>query len=78
MIEFVLILSQILWAEWCEFTPYEVGIQKYGAFVQTEDFGSEFFLGHIIKRHAEVRIPYLMGKTSASVAMSMHSTAIQI
>ncbi|XP_076599468.1 cytosolic phospholipase A2 zeta-like [Chaetodon auriga] len=47
-------------AEWCEFTPYEVGMQKYGAFVKSEDFGSEFFLGHIMKRHKEVRIPYLM------------------
>uniref|UniRef100_A0A8D0A4D0 PLA2c domain-containing protein n=1 Tax=Sander lucioperca TaxID=283035 RepID=A0A8D0A4D0_SANLU len=59
--------------EWCEFTPYEVGIPKYGAFVQTEDFGSQFFIGHIIKKLPEVRIPYLMGETPVAVAVSMHT-----
>uniref|UniRef100_G1KQ98 Phospholipase A2 n=1 Tax=Anolis carolinensis TaxID=28377 RepID=G1KQ98_ANOCA len=27
--------------EWCEFSPYEVGFSKYGAFIRSEDFGSE-------------------------------------
>ncbi|ETE63977.1 Cytosolic phospholipase A2 delta [Ophiophagus hannah] len=45
--------------EWIEFTPYEVGILKYGAFVRTEDFGSEFFMGHLMKRLPETRISYL-------------------
>ncbi|XP_076599456.1 cytosolic phospholipase A2 zeta-like [Chaetodon auriga] len=58
-------------AEWCEFTPYEVGMQKYGAFVKSEDFGSEFFLGHIIKRHKEVRIPYLMGIWSSIFSVNL-------
>ncbi|XP_068424165.1 cytosolic phospholipase A2 zeta-like [Clinocottus analis] len=49
-------------AEWCEFTPYEVGIQKYGAFVRTEDFGSRFFLGNFVKKLPEVRLPYLIGR----------------
>lgn len=66
---FSLILWQILLTEWCEFTPYEVGIPKYGAFIQTEDSGSHFFLGHIIKKLSEVRIPYLMGKTTFCVEM---------
>ncbi|XP_051278850.1 cytosolic phospholipase A2 zeta isoform X2 [Dicentrarchus labrax] len=58
-------------AEWCEFTPYEVGIQKYGAFVRTEDFGSEFFLGHIVKKLPEVCIPYLMGIWSSAFSINM-------
>ncbi|XP_070833985.1 cytosolic phospholipase A2 delta [Chaetodon trifascialis] len=58
-------------AEWCEFTPYEVGMQKYGAFVKSEYFGSEFFLGHIIKRHKEVRIPYLMGIWSSIFSVNL-------
>ncbi|KAI3363356.1 hypothetical protein L3Q82_011567, partial [Scortum barcoo] len=58
-------------AEWCEFTPYEVGIQKYGAFVRTEDFGSQFFLGHIIKKLPEVRIPYLMGIMSSAFSINL-------
>ncbi|KAJ8287363.1 hypothetical protein COCON_G00000220 [Conger conger] len=47
-------------SEWCEFTPYEVGIPKYGGFVRAEDFGSEFYMGHLIKRHPEARITYLL------------------
>ncbi|XP_034754738.1 cytosolic phospholipase A2 zeta-like isoform X2 [Etheostoma cragini] len=58
-------------AEWCEFTPYEVGIPKYGAFVQTEDFGSQFFIGHIIKKLPEVRIPYLMGIWSSVFSINI-------
>ncbi|KAK9409735.1 Phospholipase A2 [Crotalus adamanteus] len=45
--------------EWLEFTPYEVGILKYGAFVRTEDFGSEFFMGHLMKKLPETQICYL-------------------
>ncbi|XP_039639450.1 cytosolic phospholipase A2 zeta [Perca fluviatilis] len=58
-------------AEWCEFTPYEVGIPKYGAFVQTEDFGSQFFIGHIIKKLPEVRISYLMGIWSSVFSINI-------
>uniref|UniRef100_A0A672ZX05 Phospholipase A2 n=1 Tax=Sphaeramia orbicularis TaxID=375764 RepID=A0A672ZX05_9TELE len=49
-------------AEWCEFTPYEVGLSKYGAFVQTSDFGSHFFLGHLIQKLPEVRLAALLGE----------------
>lgn len=55
-------------AEWCEFTPYEVGLPKYGAFVQTDEFGSKFFLGHLIDKLPELRIPFLMGRTPAGGA----------
>ncbi|KAJ4948549.1 hypothetical protein JOQ06_020082, partial [Pogonophryne albipinna] len=58
-------------SEWCEFTPYEVGIPKYGAFVRSEDFGSQFFLGRIIKKIPEVRIPYLMGIWSSVFSVSL-------
>ncbi|XP_056292174.1 cytosolic phospholipase A2 zeta [Pseudoliparis swirei] len=58
-------------AEWCEFTPYEVGIYKYGAFVQTEAFGSQFFLGHFVKKLPEVRLPYLIGIWSSAISVSM-------
>ncbi|KFW12635.1 Cytosolic phospholipase A2 epsilon, partial [Eurypyga helias] len=47
--------------EWVEFTPYEVGLLKYGAFVRTEHFGSEFFMGRMLKRIPESRICYLQG-----------------
>ncbi|KAM9345081.1 cytosolic phospholipase A2 zeta-like [Symphorus nematophorus] len=58
-------------AEWCEFTPYEVGFQKYGVFVRNEDFGSHFFLGHIIKKLPEIRIPYLMGIWSSAFSVNL-------
>lgn len=50
-----------LFIEWCEFTPYEVGFRKYGAFVRTEDFDSEFFMGRLIQKRPEPRICFLQG-----------------
>ena len=50
--------------EWCEFTPYEVGIPKYGAYIHAEDFGSEFYLGHLVKKHPAIRTSYLLGERS--------------
>ncbi|XP_060616811.2 cytosolic phospholipase A2 beta [Anolis sagrei] len=47
--------------EWVEFNPYEVGFQKYGAYIRTEDFDSEFFMGKIVKKIPESRICYLEG-----------------
>uniref|UniRef100_A0ACB8G438 Uncharacterized protein n=1 Tax=Sphaerodactylus townsendi TaxID=933632 RepID=A0ACB8G438_9SAUR len=49
--------------EWVEFTPYEVGFLKYGTFVCPENFGSEFFMGRMIKKLPESRISYLHGNT---------------
>ncbi|XP_042316012.1 cytosolic phospholipase A2 delta-like [Sceloporus undulatus] len=47
--------------EWCEFSPYEVGFSKYGAFIRSEDFGSEFYMGRLMKKKPESRICYLEG-----------------
>uniref|UniRef100_A0A493TTR2 PLA2c domain-containing protein n=1 Tax=Anas platyrhynchos platyrhynchos TaxID=8840 RepID=A0A493TTR2_ANAPP len=47
--------------EWVEFTPYEVGLLKYGAFIPAENFGSEFFMGRMLKKLPESRICYLQG-----------------
>lgn len=49
--------------EWCEFTPYEVGFPKYGAYVPTKSFGSEFFMGRRLRAWPEPRICYLQGKS---------------
>lgn len=48
-------------AEWVEFTPYEVGFLKYGAFIRAEDFGSEFFMGRLMKKLPESRICFMKG-----------------
>uniref|UniRef100_A0A8C5R4M6 Phospholipase A2 group IVF n=1 Tax=Leptobrachium leishanense TaxID=445787 RepID=A0A8C5R4M6_9ANUR len=58
-------------AEWCEFTPHEVGFRKYGAFVRTEDFGSEFFMGHLIHKRKEPKICYLEGVWGSAFAANL-------
>lgn len=52
-----------LFAEWVEFTPYEVGFLKYGAFIRAEDFGSEFFMGRLMKKLPESRICFMQGNS---------------
>ncbi|KAJ7344806.1 hypothetical protein JRQ81_000756, partial [Phrynocephalus forsythii] len=47
--------------EWCEFSPYEVGFSKYGAFIRSEDFGSDFYMGRLMKKKPESTICYLEG-----------------
>lgn len=49
------------YAEWCEFSPYEVGMQKYGAFIPSELFGSEFFMGRLMRRIPESQMCYMLG-----------------
>ncbi|XP_067318935.1 cytosolic phospholipase A2 epsilon-like [Anolis sagrei] len=57
--------------EWMEFTPYEVGILKYGAYVKAEDFGSEFFMGRLIKRLPETRLCYMQGMWSSVFSVNL-------
>ncbi|XP_077178891.1 cytosolic phospholipase A2 epsilon-like [Paroedura picta] len=47
--------------EWMEFTPYEVGLLKYGAYIRSEDFGSKFFMGRLMKKVPESEICYMKG-----------------
>ncbi|OXB72493.1 UNVERIFIED_CONTAM: hypothetical protein H355_002764 [Colinus virginianus] len=51
--------------EWLEFTPYEVSLMKYGASIRAEHFGSEFFMGRLVKRLPETRICYMQGMWSS-------------
>uniref|UniRef100_A0A8B9S5Q4 PLA2c domain-containing protein n=1 Tax=Apteryx owenii TaxID=8824 RepID=A0A8B9S5Q4_APTOW len=60
-----------MFAEWCEFTPYELGIHKYGAFIHTEDFGSKFFMGLLRERHPEPRVSFLQGVWSSAFAANL-------
>ncbi|XP_052037425.1 cytosolic phospholipase A2 zeta [Apodemus sylvaticus] len=59
-------------AEWCEFTPYEVGFPKYGAYVPTKSFGSEFFMGRRLHAWPEPRICYLQGMWGSAFAASLY------
>ena len=49
-------------SEWVEFTPYEIGMDKYGTFMRTELFGSKFFCGKLIEKFPESPLYYLQGK----------------
>uniref|UniRef100_A0A8C0EIV1 Phospholipase A2 n=1 Tax=Bubo bubo TaxID=30461 RepID=A0A8C0EIV1_BUBBB len=58
--------------EWVEFTPYEVGFLKYGAFIRAEDFGSEFFMGRLMKKLPESRICFMKGDITVSKQQLFH------
>nr|XP_002717816.1 cytosolic phospholipase A2 zeta isoform X1 [Oryctolagus cuniculus] len=58
-------------AEWCEFTPHEVGFPKYGAHVPTALFGSEFFMGRLLQVRPETRLCYLQGLWGSAFAASL-------
>ena len=49
-------------AEWVEFSPYEIGMVKYGTFMKTEHFGSKFFCGKLLNRYDEPSLHYMQGK----------------
>ncbi|XP_032199307.1 cytosolic phospholipase A2 delta isoform X1 [Mustela erminea] len=57
--------------EWVEFSPYEVGFLKYGAFVPSELFGSEFFMGQLMRKLPESRICFLEGIWSNILSLNL-------
>uniref|UniRef100_A0A8D0G721 Phospholipase A2 n=1 Tax=Sphenodon punctatus TaxID=8508 RepID=A0A8D0G721_SPHPU len=64
-------ISTFDFKEWCEFSPYEVGFLKYGAFIRSEDFGSEFFMGRLMKKNPESRICFLEALWSNIFALNL-------
>ncbi|XP_074854963.1 cytosolic phospholipase A2 zeta-like [Carettochelys insculpta] len=64
-------VSRQEFTEWCEFTPYEFGIHKYGAFIRIEDFGSEFFNGLLLRKRLEPRICFLQGIWASAFAANL-------
>ncbi|XP_062973769.1 cytosolic phospholipase A2 epsilon-like [Elgaria multicarinata webbii] len=64
-------LSNRGFREWLEFTPYEVGFQKYGAYIRAEHFGSEFYMGHLMKKIPESRISFLEGIWSSVFSVNL-------
>uniref|UniRef100_A0A673ID89 Phospholipase A2 n=1 Tax=Sinocyclocheilus rhinocerous TaxID=307959 RepID=A0A673ID89_9TELE len=57
--------------EWCEFTPFEVGFTKYGVFIPAQNFGSEYYLGHMVKKLPESGIYSLLGIWSSVFSLSL-------
>nr|XP_056707873.1 cytosolic phospholipase A2 delta-like [Euleptes europaea] len=64
-------ISAFDFKEWCEFSPYEIGFLKYGAFIHSEDFGSEFFMGRLMKKNPESRICFLEALWSNTLAVNL-------
>ncbi|KAK7486493.1 hypothetical protein BaRGS_00022294, partial [Batillaria attramentaria] len=47
--------------EWVEFSPYEIGMPKYGTFMDSELFGSKFFMGKLVRKYQEQPLHFLQG-----------------
>lgn len=47
--------------EWVEFSPYEIGMPKYGTFMDSSLFGSKFFMGKLVKQYKEQPLHFLQG-----------------
>ncbi|XP_052783407.1 cytosolic phospholipase A2-like isoform X2 [Mya arenaria] len=47
--------------EWVEFSPYEIGMAKYGTFMPTDLFGCKFFMGRLAKTYEEPPLHFLQG-----------------
>ncbi|XP_059157432.1 cytosolic phospholipase A2-like [Physella acuta] len=54
-------VSAKLFHEWMEFSPYEVGLPKYGTFLDSQLLACKFFMGCIVKRFPEPPLHYLLG-----------------
>lgn len=50
-----------------EFSPYEIGMAKYGTFMPPGLFGSKFFMGSVVKQYEENPLHFLMGKTETAL-----------
>lgn len=48
--------------DWVEFSPYEIGMAKYGTFMAPDLFGSKFFMGTVVKKYEENPLHFLMGE----------------
>ncbi|MBN3302331.1 PA24A phospholipase, partial [Amia calva] len=54
-------VSELMFADWVEFSPYEIGMAKYGTFMTPDLFGSKFFMGSVVKKYEENPLHFLMG-----------------
>nr|XP_045012930.1 cytosolic phospholipase A2 delta [Jaculus jaculus] len=67
-------LDTLHFKEWVEFSPYEVGFLKYGGFIPPELFGSEFFMGRLMKQLPESQICFLEGIWSNIFSVNLTDT----
>ena len=55
--------------EWYEFSPFEVGTEKYGLYMKTEEFGGMFYMGNLVKKHLEMPLCSLLGIMGSAFAL---------
>ncbi|ETE60018.1 Cytosolic phospholipase A2, partial [Ophiophagus hannah] len=58
-----------LFTYWVEFSPYEIGMAKYGTFMTPNLFGSKFFMGTVVKKYKENPLHFLMGIWGSAFAI---------
>ncbi|XP_060582429.1 cytosolic phospholipase A2-like [Ruditapes philippinarum] len=58
--------------EWIEFSPFAIGMPKYGTFLQPKLFGSEFFSGRVLKGNDEMKLHYLLGIWGSAYCALLH------
>ncbi|CAL4121649.1 unnamed protein product, partial [Meganyctiphanes norvegica] len=63
--------SSVEFSEWVEFSPYEIGLAKYGTFMETEDFGSKFFAGKRVKKLNEFPLHYLQAVWGSAFTINL-------
>ena len=49
-------------SDYVEFTPFEVGMPKYGFSIPIELYGNKFYMGKVIEKFDEVPLSYLIGE----------------
>lgn len=63
--------------DWVEFSPYEIGMAKYGTFMKPDLFGSKFFMGTVVKKYQENPLHFLMGeKTVFLYGTALNTTVL--
>ncbi|KAL7984816.1 hypothetical protein Chor_003386 [Crotalus horridus] len=55
--------------DWVEFSPYEIGMAKYGTFMTPNLFGNKFFMGTVVKNYKENPLHFLMGVWGSAFAI---------
>ncbi|KAH9524899.1 Cytosolic phospholipase A2 [Bulinus truncatus] len=53
--------SPMVFHEWIELSPYEIGLPKYGTFLKSDQFSCKFFMGCIVKKFPEPPLHFLQG-----------------
>lgn len=65
-------------ADWVEFSPYEIGMAKYGTFMTPDLFGSKFFMGTVVKKYEENPLHFLMGEGEPLMCQHTQNTLIVV